>query len=86
MLRANALKARPDSNFDSKPQGLRIKVGVDIGRVSCSVHAALGRATYRGRVMNRAARVCGLCKSGQVRLLQHAPRILHCGCGSSMSL
>ncbi|KAL6745172.1 hypothetical protein V8C86DRAFT_3124623 [Haematococcus lacustris] len=34
-------------------RGLRLKAGVDFGYVSTSVHAALARITYLGRVMNR---------------------------------
>ncbi|GFH05638.1 guanylate cyclase domain-containing protein, partial [Haematococcus lacustris] len=34
-------------------RGLRLKAGIDYGPVSASVHAALARMTYTGRVMNR---------------------------------
>ncbi|GFH06079.1 guanylate cyclase domain-containing protein [Haematococcus lacustris] len=33
-------------------RGLRLKAGIDYGPVSASVHAALARMTYTGRVMN----------------------------------
>ncbi|KAL6757582.1 hypothetical protein V8C86DRAFT_3095115 [Haematococcus lacustris] len=52
-------------------RGLRLKAGIDYGPVSASVHAALARMTYTGRVMNRwgvegSSRVAGLAKTGQV--------------------
>lgn len=46
--------------------GLRIKAGFDVGKVSVCVHNALGRASYRGKAMNRAARIAGMAKAGQV--------------------
>jgi class 3 adenylate cyclase len=48
-------------------RGLRLKVGIDVGRVMDSVHAATGRMAYRGKVMNRAARIAFAASSGQVR-------------------
>jgi class 3 adenylate cyclase len=53
-------------------RGLRLKVGLDMGRVSMSVHPAIGRMTYRGRPMNKAARVCGEARRGQVWATQDA--------------
>ncbi|KXZ42842.1 hypothetical protein GPECTOR_115g336 [Gonium pectorale] len=55
----------------SQPQrplerGLRIKVGLDVGAVSYSLVEASGRLSYRGRVMNRAARIAGTAAPGQV--------------------
>jgi class 3 adenylate cyclase len=47
-------------------RGLRLKVGIDMGRVVDSVHPATGRMAYRGRVMNRAARIAAAASSGQV--------------------
>ncbi|GLC52846.1 hypothetical protein PLESTB_000674900, partial [Pleodorina starrii] len=47
-------------------RGLRIKSGLDCGDVLARVHATTGRMTYRGRVMNRAARIAGMATAGQV--------------------
>jgi class 3 adenylate cyclase len=47
-------------------RGLRLKVGIDMGRVVDSVHPATGRMAYRGRAMNRAARISSAATSGQV--------------------
>jgi class 3 adenylate cyclase len=47
-------------------RGLRLKVGVDVGLVMDSVHAATGRMAYCGKAMNRAARIASAAASGQV--------------------
>jgi len=47
-------------------RGLRLKTGVDTGQVLGEVHAMTGRMTYRGKVMNRAARVASTASTGQV--------------------
>ncbi|KAG2490411.1 hypothetical protein HYH03_011211 [Edaphochlamys debaryana] len=47
-------------------RGLRIKAGLDFGSVRASINGATGRAAYRGRVMNRAARIAASASSGQV--------------------
>ncbi|KAL6761952.1 nucleotide cyclase [Haematococcus lacustris] len=47
-------------------RGLRLKVGVDVGEVACDLTPANGRFNYRGRCLNRAARINGLAVSGQV--------------------
>jgi hypothetical protein len=47
-------------------RGLRLKVGIDMGRLMDSVHPATGRMAYRGRAMNRAARISATATSGQV--------------------
>ncbi|GFR49580.1 hypothetical protein Agub_g11646, partial [Astrephomene gubernaculifera] len=47
-------------------RGLRIKVGIDVGFAACSLTATSGRLSYRGRVMNRAARIAGIAAAGQV--------------------
>ncbi|KAG2500097.1 hypothetical protein HYH03_001680 [Edaphochlamys debaryana] len=47
-------------------RGLRVKVGIDVGPVTYSLTPASGRLSYRGKVMNRAARVAGAAASGQV--------------------
>lgn len=57
-------------------RGLRIKCGLDYGQVAATVHPAIGRMTYRGRTMNRAARVCSAAKTGQV----WASRNAWCAC------
>ncbi|KAL6749897.1 nucleotide cyclase [Haematococcus lacustris] len=47
-------------------RGLRLKTGLDRGQVLGEVHAMTGRMTYRGKVMNRAARIASAATSGQV--------------------
>ncbi|GFR49257.1 hypothetical protein Agub_g11275, partial [Astrephomene gubernaculifera] len=47
-------------------RGLRIKVGLDVGLASHTLTEASGRLSYRGRVMNRAARIAGIAAAGQV--------------------
>ncbi|KAG2501553.1 hypothetical protein HYH03_000060 [Edaphochlamys debaryana] len=47
-------------------RGLRLKTGVDTGQVLGEVHAMTGRMTYRGKVMNRAARIASTASTGQV--------------------
>ncbi|KAL6756705.1 hypothetical protein V8C86DRAFT_3026625 [Haematococcus lacustris] len=47
-------------------RGLRLKAGVDVGEVACDLTPANGRFNYRGRCLNRAARINGLAASGQV--------------------
>lgn len=47
-------------------RGLRLKSGLDCGDVLARVHATTGRMTYRGRVMNRSARIAGMATAGQV--------------------
>ncbi|KAL6757273.1 hypothetical protein V8C86DRAFT_2435596 [Haematococcus lacustris] len=41
-------------------------VGVDVGEVACDLTPANGRFNYRGRCLNRAARINSLAASGQV--------------------
>ncbi|KAJ9529019.1 hypothetical protein QJQ45_007090 [Haematococcus lacustris] len=48
-------------------RGLRLKAGVDVGEVACDLTPANGRFNYRGRCLNRAARINGLAASGQLR-------------------
>ncbi|KAG1678409.1 hypothetical protein FOA52_015176 [Chlamydomonas sp. UWO 241] len=45
-------------------RGPRIKIGVDMGKVQADVSPVSGRMTYRGRVMNRAARISGKASAG----------------------
>ncbi|KAJ9529723.1 hypothetical protein QJQ45_014497 [Haematococcus lacustris] len=47
-------------------RGLRLKAGVDAGEVAFEVTPATGRANYKGRCLNRAARINSLALSGQV--------------------
>ncbi|KAG2443396.1 hypothetical protein HXX76_001756 [Chlamydomonas incerta] len=47
-------------------RGLRVKVGLDVGPVTYSLTESSGRLSYRGRVMNRAARIAGTAGPGQV--------------------
>ncbi|KAG1669680.1 hypothetical protein FOA52_002064 [Chlamydomonas sp. UWO 241] len=45
-------------------RGPRLKIGIDVGLVEADVSPVTGRMTYRGKVMNRAARICGKASSG----------------------
>ncbi|KAG1660556.1 hypothetical protein FOA52_002000 [Chlamydomonas sp. UWO 241] len=45
-------------------RGPRVKIGIDVGQVQADVSPVTGRMTYRGKVMNRAARICGKASSG----------------------
>lgn len=47
-------------------RGPRLKTGIDIGPVVAQLHTITGRMTYRGKVMNRAARISAAASSGQV--------------------
>ncbi|KAG2444465.1 hypothetical protein HXX76_001217 [Chlamydomonas incerta] len=47
-------------------RGLRLKVGMDTGFVADSINATTGRMAYRGRPMNRAARIASKALAGQV--------------------
>ncbi|GAX72746.1 hypothetical protein CEUSTIGMA_g202.t1 [Chlamydomonas eustigma] len=47
-------------------RGLRIKAGCDVGRVTAAVNPTTGRMDYRGRAMNKAARVASKALSGQI--------------------
>ncbi len=53
-------------------RGLRFKSGLDCGDVLAQVHTTTGRMTYRGRVMNRSARIAGLATAGQVGIRARA--------------
>jgi len=53
-------------------RGLRLKCGIDYGPVRADIAPATARVTYRGRVMNRAARIASVAKSGQVVVSQGA--------------
>ncbi len=51
-------------------RGPRIKIGLDIGNVWASLNRLTGRVSYRGRVMNRTARIAEKAGSGQVRAIR----------------
>lgn len=55
-------------------RGLRLKAGCDLGRVTAAVNPTTGRMDYRGKAMNKAARVAAKASTGQVRCC--------CGCCS----
>ncbi|KAG2429952.1 hypothetical protein HYH02_013903 [Chlamydomonas schloesseri] len=57
-------------------RGLRIKVGIDMGRASHTLTEASGRLSYRGKVMNRASRVAGKAAPGQVLITEEAWRVV----------
>ncbi|KAG2440503.1 hypothetical protein HYH02_010381 [Chlamydomonas schloesseri] len=54
------------ARWRSLERGLRVKVGLDVGPVTYSLTESSGRLSYRGRVMNRAARIAGTASPGQV--------------------
>jgi hypothetical protein len=45
---------------------LLLQVGIDSGGATAEVHATTGRMSYRGKVMNRAARIGSSASSGQM--------------------
>ncbi|KAG1664272.1 hypothetical protein FOA52_009774 [Chlamydomonas sp. UWO 241] len=45
-------------------RGPRLKIGIDVGHVQADVSPVTGRMSYRGKVMNRAARICAKASSG----------------------
>ncbi|KAG2446181.1 hypothetical protein HXX76_000774 [Chlamydomonas incerta] len=54
------------AKWRSLERGLRVKVGLDVGPVTYSLTESSGRLSYRGRVMNRAARIAGTASPGQL--------------------
>ncbi|GIM07984.1 hypothetical protein Vretimale_11981, partial [Volvox reticuliferus] len=48
-------------------RGLRLKIGIDVGPVKAEINAVTGRVSYRGKAMNRAARIAAKAPAGQVR-------------------
>eukprot|EP00955_Chlamydomonas_euryale_P010868 117199-Chlamydomonas_euryale.AAC.1 len=46
-------------------RGLKLKAGCDVGRVTAAVNPTTGRMDYRGRAMNRAARIASKATTGQ---------------------
>lgn len=47
-------------------KGLRLRTGIDVGKVAATVVPLTGRIHYRGKVMNRAARIAARCQTSQV--------------------
>eukprot|EP00798_Chlamydomonas_sp_ICE-L_P026764 gene26763-4341_t len=47
-------------------RGLRIKAGIEIGGIKTDIDPLTGQMAYRGRAMNRAARITGMTKTGMV--------------------
>jgi hypothetical protein len=56
----------PDERPSVLFRGPRIKAGLDTGHAKAEVHATWRTIMYRGKVMNRASRVCGKAASDQV--------------------
>ncbi|KAG2426175.1 hypothetical protein HXX76_013156 [Chlamydomonas incerta] len=61
-VHADALRANRKLLY----RGLRVKVGMDIGHAVHALGATSARIEYRGKVMNRAARIAGFASTGQV--------------------
>ncbi|CAD7695795.1 unnamed protein product [Ostreobium quekettii] len=47
-------------------RGLRVKTGISVGPAKANPHGTTGRMAYRGKVINRAARVSKIAVAGQV--------------------
>ncbi|KAJ9511485.1 hypothetical protein QJQ45_029847 [Haematococcus lacustris] len=69
-LAESLITAEMGSNGEARQtlvyRGLRIKVGADVGSVRSSLQPVTGVVAFRGRVMNRAARIASRAGSGQV--------------------
>ncbi|GFH06644.1 guanylate cyclase domain-containing protein, partial [Haematococcus lacustris] len=48
------------------PAGLRLKIGIDVSSVSAELGATTGTINYRGKVLNRAARIAMQATPGKV--------------------
>eukprot|EP01116_Phalansterium_solitarium_P025355 TRINITY_DN9659_c0_g1_i1.p1 TRINITY_DN9659_c0_g1~~TRINITY_DN9659_c0_g1_i1.p1 ORF type:complete len:1018 (+),score=399.92 TRINITY_DN9659_c0_g1_i1:203-3256(+) len=48
--------------------GLRLRMGVHLGRPECKVDSTIGRADYFGSMVNRCARICAAAVGGQTLL------------------
>ncbi|KAF5830916.1 hypothetical protein DUNSADRAFT_13848 [Dunaliella salina] len=48
------------------PPPTHTQAGIDWGTVKADLHAATARVDFRGKVMNRAARISSMAKCGQV--------------------
>ena len=68
----DARKMCQNYDFDHWPC---VQVGVDCGLAQGELHAVTGRMAYRGKVMNRAARIGAGASSGQVRLGAWRPSV-----------
>ncbi|KAG2446180.1 hypothetical protein HXX76_000773 [Chlamydomonas incerta] len=66
LLRAGSTRVIAAAARRTTERGLRVKVGLDVGPVTYSLTESSGRLSYRGRVMNRAARIAGTASPGQV--------------------
>lgn len=58
-------------------RGPRIRAGMHVGRVEVAVNIRTGRLAFRGRVMNRAARIASKAQDGQVVVSAAALRQWH---------
>jgi len=63
-------------------RGLRLKVGIDMGPATGMINPVTGRMDYKGRVLNRAARISAKAASGKVWVSDAAWR----GCTSADAL
>jgi hypothetical protein len=63
-------RARPmrDARVFARVRVTVWQVGLDVGPVKAEVSAVTARASYRGRAMNRAARIAAKAPAGQVRM------------------
>jgi hypothetical protein len=52
-------------------RGLRIKVGIATGQAVDIINHATGQMSYRGKLMNRAARISSVASTGQVLAINH---------------
>lgn len=57
---------RQSKSADLMFRGLRLKTGICSGRALSVLSAVTGRMSYRGKVMNRAARIAHTAATGQV--------------------
>ncbi|GFR42827.1 hypothetical protein Agub_g3784 [Astrephomene gubernaculifera] len=69
-------------------RGPRLRAGIHVGEVACDVHSSTGRLSYRGRVMNRAARIAYKAEDGQVLCSRTAWTVVQniMPCGSTLEL
>ena len=60
----------PESILDVSPDGVVVRIGVNFGTVAVEHNELVGRSDYHGPTVNRAARLEGCCRPGEVALLQ----------------